>query len=115
MSTIKVFFTDQEKQNLLPGRYYIGVQVKIPIVIVTGDNEDMPTIPPSLDPQNTPYHSHPNVASSETRFVIFDITDHPYAPVEHTVAAANLFLADHYPELDRALRDHLREVDDPEL
>lgn len=114
MNSIKVSFTEQEKQNLPLGRYYIGVQVKIPTVIVSAD-EDIPTILPALDPDNSPYHSHPNVAASETHFVIFDITDHPQAPAERTIVAADRFLSDHYPELDRVLRDYLRMADNPEL
>lgn len=114
MNSIKVLFTEQEQQNLLPGRYYIGVRVKIPTVIVSSA-EDIPDIPPSLDPDNSPYHFHPDVVLSETHFVIFDITDHPQVPAERTTEAADRFLAEHYPELDRALRNHLRNLGQPDF
>jgi hypothetical protein len=108
LTPITVFFTYQEKQHLPPGRYYIGVRVKIPTVIVSGDDNIVPTIPPTLDPQNSSQHSHPNVVASETHLVIFDITEHPHCPMERTIAAADQFLADHYFEFDRVLREYLR-------
>ena len=118
-SLIKVFFTDEEQQPLSNDdcRYYIGVQTKIPTVIVSGGNgldsengadEFCGTIPPRLDHANQPYYSHPNVAAYQLCFVIFDITDHPQVPAEHTTEAADQFLADHFTELDHALRRHLK-------
>ncbi|HEX2913727.1 MAG TPA: hypothetical protein VH186_23180 [Chloroflexia bacterium] len=107
MSPIKVYLTEEEISNLVPGRYYIEVRVKIPTVIMNFDN-DLPFIPPSLDPGNSPYHSSPSVALSETCSAIFDLTDHPQCPTEHTVSAADRFLNDYYPELDRVLREYLQ-------
>jgi hypothetical protein len=107
MSPIKVFLTEEEISNLVPGRYYIEVRVKIPTVIVNFD-DCFPFIPPSLDPDHSPYHSSPSVALSETCSAIFDLTDHPWCPAEHTVAAADRFLNDHYLELDRVLREYLQ-------
>jgi hypothetical protein len=104
---IKVFLTEDEIRNLVPGRYYIEVRVKIPTVILNLD-DDIPFIPPSLDPVNTPYHSSPSVALSETCSAVFDITEHPRCPTERTIAAADQFLNDHYIELDRVLREYLQ-------
>lgn len=71
MSPIKVFLTEEEISNLVPGRYYIEVRVKIPTVIMNFDN-DVPFIPPSLDSSSSPYHSSRNVALSETCSAILE-------------------------------------------
>lgn len=51
------------------------------------------------------YVSTPKLKTLEE---VFDLTDHPQCPTEHTVAAADQFLRDHYPELDRVLREYLQ-------
>lgn len=110
-NSIKVLFTQAQQQDLQPGRYYIAVRVKIPTVIVTTE-DDIPLIGPSLDPQNSPHHTNPNVALAHTHWVIFDITDHPDCPTERTVAAADRFLSEQLDELDRVLQSYLAATHD---
>jgi hypothetical protein len=107
MSLIKVYFTQEEQKGALPQGYYLGVWVKIPTVIISGPADEELVIEPSLDPFNRAGHSHPSVAVSETRFVIFEIGAHPACPGERSVAAADQFVAEHYRELDAALRQYL--------
>ena len=109
MNMIKVLFTRQEQENAPPGGYYLGIWVKIPTVIIAGPEGEVPVIEPSLDPHNQPSHSHPNVALAETCFVIFEIGEHPDCPSERSVEAADRFVAEHYLELDAALRQYLRD------
>lgn len=107
MSLIKVLFTRQEQDKAPPGGYYLGIWVKIPTVIVVGPEDEVLVIEPSLAPPNRIGHSHPNVAVSETRFVIFEISSHPACPTERSMEAADQFVAEHYRELDVALRQYL--------
>ena len=104
-----MLFTQAEQQNASPGGYYLGIRVKIPRVIIAGPEEEGLVIEPALDPHNQPSHSHPTVALAETCFVIFEIGEHPDCPSERSVEAADRFVAEHYRELDAALRQYLRE------
>ena len=109
MGVIKVLFTQQEQENAPLDGYYLGMRVKIPTVIITGLDDEVPVIEPSLDPHNRVEHSHPNVALAETCFVIFEIGEHPDCPAERSVEAADRFVVEHYRELDAALRQYLRD------
>lgn len=104
--SIKIYLTDEEKQQLVPGRYYIAVNVKIPEIIAVGPDEDT-NIEPSLDHLNRPAHSDARVVTSYQAQIVVDITDHPDCPKDKSVKAADEWLAKHYRELDTALRARL--------
>jgi len=103
---IKLYVTPEEKQNLLPGRYYIVVRVKVPQVILMSP-EDEGNIEPRLDPHNSYAHTDPRVLHSTLGEVVVDLTDHPDCPQTHSVEAADDWLAEHFNELDAALRQRL--------
>jgi hypothetical protein len=105
--SIKIYLTEEEKQRLIPGRYYIAVKVKIPEIVAVGPDEDTTNIEPSLDHQNRPTHSDGRVLTTYQTQIIADITDHPDCPSEKSVKAADEWLAKHYRELDAALRARL--------
>ena len=101
--SIKLHITPEEKQNLLPGRYYILVRVKVPqVILMSPENEG--SIEPRLDPNNSYAHTDPRVLHSTLFEVVVDLTDHPDCPQTHSVATADAWLAKHFYELDAALR-----------